>query len=312
VNNTVKDTMKRKTTKNTSESSQHPNHASGDSKHAIRDGTLSIIATPIGNAADISLRALETLAHVDVLACEDTRVTSKLLARHGIKVPLITYHEHNGEKIRPIIIKRLKQGENVALVSDAGTPLISDPGYKLVRACAEEGLNVVALPGPSAVMAALVLSGLPTDRFLFAGFLPPKQGQRTKELIELSRIPATLVFMESPRRLTARLAHMQEILGDREASVSREITKLYEETRRGTLGELAEMYERDGSTKGEAMIVVGPPLKSDTVDEASLDEVLTTALAEASLRDAVNEVTEITGLPRKMVYQHALELNKKP
>jgi 16S rRNA (cytidine1402-2'-O)-methyltransferase len=223
---------------------------------------------------------------------------------------LINYHEHNAEKARPIIIRRLKDGENVALVSDAGTPLISDPGYKLVRACADEGLDVVAIPGASAVMAALVLSGLPTDRFMFVGFMPPKKGPRRAEIKSLSTIPATLVFMDSPRRLPATLIDMHAELGDREASVSREITKLFEETRRGSLSELADHYARSGPPKGEVMIVVAPPPKDEIVDEAALDDMLASALAQSSLRDAVQEITLTTGLPRKMVYKRALKLNK--
>ncbi|MBT4889744.1 MAG: 16S rRNA (cytidine(1402)-2'-O)-methyltransferase [Rhodospirillales bacterium] len=290
---------------NKSETNTHPNDEPGVSKP---QGTLYIIATPIGNASDISLRALDILGQVNVLACEDTRVTSKLLARHGIKIPLITYHEHNGEKIRPLIIKRLKKGENVALVSDAGTPLISDPGYKLVRECADFGLNLTTLPGASAVMASLVLSGLPTDRFMFVGFLPSKQGQQRTELSELTTIPATLVFMENPRRLAATLSNMHDILGNREVAVSREITKLYEETRRGKLGDLADAYKSEGPPKGEAMIVVAPPTKAATTDEATLDDMLQEALTQSSLRDAVKEITQTTKLPRHKVYQRALEI----
>ena len=290
---------------NKPETNTHPSVEPGVSKP---EGTLYIIATPIGNASDISLRALDILKQVDVLACEDTRVTSKLLARHAISVPLMTYHEHNGERIRPVIIKRLKKGETVALVSDAGTPLISDPGYKLVRACAEAGLNITTLPGASAVMASLVLSGLPTDRFMFVGFLPSKRGQQRSELEDLNAIPATLVFMESPRRLAATLANMRDILGNREAAVSREITKLYEETRRGSLSALAETYAREGPPKGEAMIVVAPPDKAASTDEATLDDLLRDALTQSSLRDAVKEITQTTQLPRHKVYQRALEI----
>ncbi len=273
-------------------------------------GILYIIATPIGNASDISLRALDILGQVSVLACEDTRVTSKLLARHSLKIPLITYHEHNGQAQRPAIIRRLKNGENVALVSDAGTPLVSDPGYKLVKECAEQDLEVITIPGASAVMAALVLSGLPTHRFMFVGFMPPKSGQRRKELEGLMAIPATLVFMESPHRLPASLVDMRDVLGERDASVSREITKMYEETRRGTLVELAAHYAQAGSPKGEIMIVIAPPEKSKAVDESALDELLIEALKNSSLRDAVAEITQTTGLNRTVVYKRALKLSK--
>ncbi len=298
------------------ENATHPSEQAEISKpdtgSVSLSGTLYIIATPIGNASDISLRALDILRNVHVLACEDTRVTSKLLARHGISVPMMAYHEHNGERARPVIIKRLKNGENVALVSDAGTPLISDPGYKLVRACAQAGLTVTTLPGASAVMSALVLSGLPTNRFMFAGFLPPKRGQRRHELDGLATIPATLVFMESPRRLPNCLADMFEVLGNRDAAVSREITKLYEETRRGSLQELCQTYALEGPPKGEVMIVVSGPQKTEAVDDETLENLLRAALQRTSLRDAVKEVALVTQLPRQKVYQHALDINRDP
>jgi 16S rRNA (cytidine1402-2'-O)-methyltransferase len=295
---------------NTTHPSDQAKISKPDTGPATLSGTLYIIATPIGNASDISLRALDMLRTVHVLACEDTRVTSKLLARHGISVPLMAYHEHNGEKARPAIIRRLKNGENVALVSDAGTPLISDPGYKLVRACAQENLPVTTLPGASAVMSALVLSGLPTNRFMFAGFLPPKRGQRRHELEALAIIPATLVFMESPRRLPACLMDMCDVLGDRDAAVSREITKLYEETRRGSLTDLADIYDQEGPPKGEVMIVVSGPQKVEIVDDEALEGLLRAALQRTSLRDAVKEVALVTRLPRQKVYQQALFIDR--
>ena len=274
-------------------------------------GFLYVTATPIGNASDITIRALDVLRTVDAVACEDTRVTSRLFSLHGINVPLVAYHEHNAAKVRPGIIKRLKSGDSMAIVSDAGTPLVSDPGYKLVTACIDEGLQVTALPGASAVLCALVLSGLPSDRFLFEGFLAPKSGARKKILRELSSIPATLVFMESPRRLAASLSDMATVLGERRASVSREITKLFEETRRGTLAELADHYKNAGAPKGEVMIVVGAPdAKKIAIDEIILEEMLRNSLTENSVRDAVRLVAEATGLPRQMVYQQALALTK--
>ncbi len=277
---------------------------------AINPGTLYVVATPIGNTADISLRALDVLRQVNTAACEDTRVTSKLLARHGIKVSLSTYHEHNAEKARRILMERLNNGDSVALVSDAGTPLVSDPGYKLVRACIDANIPVTVVPGASAVLSSLVLSGLPTDRFMFVGFMPPKKGQRITALREFINIPATLVFMESARRLAASLTDMAEVFGERNASVSREITKLYEETRRGTLSELAKAYEDDGPPKGEVMVVVSAPLEAAQISEADIDAMLYDALQRLSLRDAVREVAEASGQPRQSIYQRALELNK--
>ncbi len=273
-------------------------------------GVLYVVATPIGNASDITLRALDILASVQFVACEDTRVTAKLLSLHGIKVPLSPYHEYNAAKVRPGMIERLKNGDSMALVSDAGTPLVSDPGYKLVRGCIDEGLNVTTLPGASSVLCALVLSGLPTDRFLFEGFLPAKSGARQTALKEISAVPATLVFMESARRLGASLDDMAAVLGDRDASVSREISKMYEETRRGTLLTLAGHYQGAGAPKGEVMIVVGAPAEKAELDQATIDDMLRTALGDQSVRDAVRDVTETTGLSRQIIYQRALKLSK--
>lgn len=269
------------------------------------------MATPIGNAADITLRALEVLKTANVIACEDTRVTAKLLALHNIDTKLTPYHEHNAEKARPALIKRLEKGETVALVSDAGTPLVSDPGYKLVRACQDKGLPVTALPGPSSVLAALVLSGLPSDRFLFAGFLPTKAGARRKVLAELAPVPSTLVLMESAKRLTSALADMAEVLGgSREAAVTRELTKMYEEVRRGPLAELVAHYRECGPPKGEVTLVVAPPGPDAEPDAEAVDRLLTEALAEGSVRDAADRVSAATGLPRRRLYNRALELRK--
>jgi 16S rRNA (cytidine1402-2'-O)-methyltransferase len=219
---------------------------------------LYLVATPIGNLRDITLRALDLLGAADVVACEDTRVTAKLMARYGLAAPRIAYHEHNAERMRPHLIERLKSGAVVALVSDAGTPLISDPGYKLVRAALAEAIPVTSLPGPSSTLMGLVLSGLPCDRFLFAGFLPPKSVARRRALSELGGTRATLVFFETAPRLAAALADMAEILGDRQAAVARELTKLFEEVRRGSLGELTAQYRASGAPKGELVIVVAP------------------------------------------------------
>ncbi len=267
---------------------------------------LALVATPIGNAGDISLRALDVLAGADAIACEDTRVTAKLLAIHGISKPLLTYHEHNAERVRPMLIERLKSGETVALVSDAGTPLISDPGYKLVRACIRENIPVTPVPGASAVLTALVASGLPTDRFLFAGFLPAKQAARRRALKEIAGVAATLVMMESTKRLAASLADMADVLGRRDAAVAREMTKLFEEVRRGSLAELATYYKDSGAPKGEATVVVAPPEEPAAAGADDVDGMLREALKEATMRDAVDRVAAITGVPRRQVYARAL------
>jgi 16S rRNA (cytidine1402-2'-O)-methyltransferase len=271
---------------------------------------LYLIATPIGNLGDISLRALETLAAADCIACEDTRVTRKLTERYGIGTHLMSYHEHNADEALPKIIARLAEGQAVALVSDAGTPLISDPGYRLVRAAVEADHAVTALPGASAVLAALSLAGLPTDRFFFEGFLPPKQGARQKRIAELLAIPATLVLFESGPRLGASLADLAAGLGPRAASVCRELTKLHEEVRRGDLTTLAADYAGDAETRGEIVIVIAPPPETETAD-TDVDELLRNALARVSVKDAVGEVALATGRARRDVYQRALELAKE-
>jgi 16S rRNA (cytidine1402-2'-O)-methyltransferase len=270
---------------------------------------LYLVATPIGNAADITLRALALLQHADLVACEDSRVTGPLLKRYGIDSPLFPYHEHNAAKVRPQLIEKLRAGAVVALVSDAGTPLVNDPGYKLVRACIEEGLPVTALPGASAVLAGLSLSGLPSDRFLFAGFPPPKQAARRKWLAELAGIQATLVLLESPQRLADSLSDMAAVLGPgREAAVARELTKKFEEVRRGQLADLAAHYESHGAPKGEITLAIAPPAEQAPASAADLDAALTEALARLPLRQAVDEVGVLLGLGRKAVYARALEL----
>jgi 16S rRNA (cytidine1402-2'-O)-methyltransferase len=268
---------------------------------------LHVVATPIGNAGDLSFRAVEVLRACDLVACEDTRVTGKLLARHGIATRRFAYHEHNADRVRPVLLGKLRQGARIALVSDAGTPLVSDPGYRLVRAVIEEGLPVTAVPGPSAPVTALVLSGLPPDRFLFAGFLPPKRAARRGELQALAGLGATLVFFEAPHRLPESLADMAEILGDRPAAVARELTKMFEEVRRGGLATLAAHYQAAGPPKGEIVVVVGPAPAAPAETEG-LDSRLRAALAGMSLRDAANAVAEASGVPRRQVYARALEL----
>ena len=271
---------------------------------------LYVVATPIGNASDITLRALAILESAAVIACEDTRVTRKLLARHGVATPLTIYHDHNAERVRPALMKRLKNGDTVALVSDAGTPLVSDPGYKLVRACIEAGVPVTALPGPSAPLAALVVSGLPTDRFLFVGFLPSRTPARRKVLAELKDVSASLIVMESVRRLAVTLTDMHAVLGARPAAVARELTKAFEEVRRGTLETLARHYHDRGPPKGEVVVVVGPPEDAERVADADVDALLEAALGRTSVRDAVAEVASATGRRRAEVYTRALAIER--
>jgi 16S rRNA (cytidine1402-2'-O)-methyltransferase len=271
---------------------------------------LYVVATPIGNASDITLRALGVLEAAAVIACEDTRVTRKLLSRHGFATPLTTYHDHNAERVRPTLMRRLKNGETVALVSDAGTPLVSDPGYKLVRECIEALVPVTALPGPSAPLAALVVSGLPTDRFLFTGFLPPRTPARRKALAELRDVSASLIVMESARRLAVTLADMHAVLGPRPAAVARELTKAFEEVRRGPLDTLARHYRDSGPPKGEVVVVVGPPEDVERMADVDVDALLEAALERASVRDAVAEVASATGRRRAEVYARALEIER--
>jgi 16S rRNA (cytidine1402-2'-O)-methyltransferase len=278
-----------------------------DAQSARPAAGLYVTATPIGNAGDITLRALELLRSADVIACEDTRVTGKLLHRYGIATPMQPYHEHNAARMRPLLLQRLAAGEVVALVSDAGTPLISDPGFKLVQTAIAAGVFVTALPGASAPLAALCVAGLPTDRFFFAGFLPPKTVQRRRALAELKPIPATLVFLESAQRLAPSLADMAEVLGPRPAAVARELTKLFEEVRRDSLSALAQHYAEAGPPKGEVVVAVGPPLETGA-EAVDLDAALAAALGHMSLREAAAAVAEATGLPRRQVYARALAL----
>ncbi len=283
-----------------------------DEKKAALQHGLYIVATPIGNLGDVTRRAIDVLENVDVVLCEDTRVTGKLMQAYGLKKPLLPYHDHNADKVRPEILKRLGQGEKMALVSDAGTPLISDPGYKLVKACHDAGIFVTAIPGPSSVMTALVLSGLPTDRFMFVGFLPEKTKGRTDELKKLVNLKTTLVCFESVHRLAESLADMASVLGGgRQTAIAREMTKMYEEVRRGRLDELAAHYKEAGEPKGEVVIVIGPPLEEAVTDE-TVDVMLKAALGKGmSVRDASDKISEETGRSRKDVYARALQLKNK-
>jgi 16S rRNA (cytidine1402-2'-O)-methyltransferase len=272
---------------------------------------LHIVATPIGNLRDITLRALATLAGADLIACEDTRVTRKLLDRYAIVTPLTPYHDHNATAARPRLLQRLAEGAAIALVSDAGTPLVSDPGYKLVRAVQEAGYSVTSLPGPSAPLAALAVAGLPTDQFFFAGFLPPKQTARRARIAELARIPATLVFFETGPRVVATLADLAAGLGSREAALCRELTKLHEEVRRGDLETLARTYAAGGELRGEIVLVIAPPAAQEQPNADDAETLLRQALARVSLKDAVGEVALATGLSRRDLYQRALALAKE-
>ena len=271
---------------------------------------LYVVATPIGNLRDITLRALDILGGVSRVYAEDTRVARKLMDAYGLKPRLGAYHEHNAEAARADILDALGRGESVALISDAGTPLVSDPGFKLARAVIEAGHRVFPIPGASASLAALVVSGLPSDRFLFAGFLPNKQGARKATLAELADVDATLILYESGPRLAESLADMAEVLGARPAAVARELTKMFEETRRDTLDGLAAHYAEAGGPRGEIVVVVGPPLAKGEVSEEALDAFLLKALPRG-VKDAAAEAARALGVPRKRAYQRALELKDR-
>ncbi len=276
-------------------------------------GTLFLVPTPIGNLGDMTDRSREVLARADIIACEDTRNTKKLLTLLGVRYSgkLMAYHEYNADEMRPVLLEKLAQGLVIAQVSDAGTPLISDPGYRLCRDAVDKGLNVVPLTGANAVLPALQLSGLPSDRFLFNGFLPTKKSARQAELEILKNVPATLIFYESPHRVTDTLNDMLSVLGDRPAAVVRELTKKFEESKRGKLSDLLDFYKENGEPKGEIVIVVDradlTAQKQDFDICALLKEAIT---KENSVRDAVDSVANFTGLDRRKIYKQALELKK--
>jgi 16S rRNA (cytidine1402-2'-O)-methyltransferase len=272
-------------------------------------GGLYVIATPIGNLADVTLRALAVLARADVIYCEDTRHSRILLAHYAVARPTRSYHEHNAAHERPRVLAELVAGKSVALISDAGTPLICDPGYKLVRAAASAGFPVTAIPGASAALAALASAGLATDAFLFAGFLPPRRAARQARLKELEAVPASLVFFEAPSRLADSLGDIAAVLGEREAAVARELTKLHEELRRASPAELAR-WAAEAMPKGEMVIVVGPPL-AVVVTDAAIAERLAPLMGALSLSDAVRDVAREFGVPRKRVYDLALGLQNE-
>lgn len=276
---------------------------------------LLLISTPIGNARDITLRALDALRAADVLVAEDTRSLRRLMEIHGVPLagrPLLAYHDHSGDKARQKVLAHLQQERRVVYASEAGTPLIADPGYDLVRAARSAGVPVTAAPGPVAAIMALSLSGLPSDRFFFAGFLPSSPGGRKKALRGLVDVPGTLVFYESPKRLPRSLADMAEVLGGaREAVVARELTKLYEEIRSAPLEDLAARYAAESLPKGEIVVLIGPGAARQ-IDDAEIAELLSAALQGKSTKDAVAEVCAQTGLPRKRVYQMALDILNGP
>jgi 16S rRNA (cytidine1402-2'-O)-methyltransferase len=272
---------------------------------------LHLVATPIGNLGDITIRALETLAGADLIACEDTRVTRKLLDRFAISTPLTPYHDHNAAVARPKLIRKLVEGAAIALVSDAGTPLISDPGFKLVREAQAASLTVTALPGASSVLAALCVAGLPTDRFFFEGFLPPKRAARRARIASIAGIEATLVLFESGLRIADTLNDLRDILGERDTAICRELTKLHEQVERGSLAELAARAA-DLETRGEFVVVIGPAARAATaMTDAEVDHALVMALTRSSLKDAVSAIAEMSGRPRRDVYARALAIAKQ-
>lgn len=278
--------------------------------HVPLQAGLYLIATPIGTARDITLRALDLLLSADVLVAEDTRSLRRLMEIHGLPLgdrPMYSYHEHNGAQMRPRLMAAIGEGKSVLYASEAGTPMISDPGFDLARAAREAGYAVTSAPGPSAVITALTLAGLPTDRFMFAGFLPSAKGARRRALEEVSGVPATLVFYESPARVAAMLADAAEILGDREAALARELTKKFEEVRRGTLSELA-LSASEQPPKGEIVVLVDR--RSEKISESVPELALKQRMQEMSIRDAVDLVAAETGLPRRKVYQMALEIER--
>lgn len=269
---------------------------------------LHIVATPIGNLRDITLRAIDTLQDADEILAEDTRVARRLLDTYDIRTKVSPYHDHNGAKRRPEILEKLAAGGCIALISDAGTPLVSDPGWKLARTALDAGHRVLPIPGASALLSGLVASGLPSDRFMFCGFLPAKTTARKREAKSLANVPSTLVFYESGPRLTACLNDLADSLGgDREAAVARELTKLFEETRRGSLRELAAHYAENGHPKGEIVVLVGPPTAKDLTQDV-IDDALRAAMTDLPLKQAANKVAADLGLAKRDAYQRGLAL----
>ena len=275
---------------------------------------LKIVSTPIGNLGDFSPRAAEALQQADIIACEDTRTTRKLitLCSLDIRAKLVAYHDHNGHEMRPRLLSSMQAGKQVALVSDAGTPLISDPGYKLVAACHKQGITVTAIPGAAAPLMALTISGLPTDRFTFQGFVPQKQTAARAQITESASLTMTQIWFEAPRRLAKTLALMADIYGDRLAVITRELTKLHEGVEQGSLGDLAQKYAKLDPPKGELVLLVsGADKSAQDYDEAGVYALLTDILKHSSVKDAAKEAEALTGWPRRDLYQLALQIAKK-
>ena len=273
---------------------------------------LYLVSTPIGNLGDISERAKEVLSGVDLVACEDTRTSGQLFSLLGIQVAAsLPYHEHNADQMRPKLLEKLKHGVNIALVSDAGTPLISDPGYKLVRDCYENGITVTTVPGANAVLSALQLSGLPSNAFYFVGFLSPKSGARKKALSELTGLKSTLIIYETPNRLLEMLGDIRDILGNRLMAVVREITKKFEEVKRAPVADLITLYEQEGLPKGELVLVIEGAQNKETVDETQIDDLILKHLKSHTHRDTAEIVSEITGIPKKQIYKRVVALHDK-
>lgn len=270
---------------------------------------LYVTATPIGNLGDVTLRAIDLLKAADFIACEDKRVSGKLLSYYDINTPMISYHDHNAKEVMPRILNELGSGKIIALISDAGTPMISDPGYRLVNECRKEGVMVTSLPGASALLCALTNAGMPTNNFLFCGFLPPKMQARQKEINRFSNVPTTIVYYESPRRLLACLKDIFAVLGNRQVAVCREMTKLYEEVIKDDVEALIEHYENIPTPKGEVVLIVAPPQEEEGMI-GDLDAALNDALKQLSVKEAVAAVTYMTGKKRKEVYKRALELSQ--
>ena len=275
---------------------------------------LNIVSTPIGNLGDFSPRAMAALQEADIIACEDTRTTRKLLALCSLEVraKLMAYHDHNGQEMRPKLLALLEAGRTIALVSDAGTPLISDPGYKLVAACHSRGVRVTATPGPAAPLMALTISGLPTDRFTFQGFVPQKQTAARAQITESANLPMTQIWFETPRRLAKTLALMAEIYGERNAAITRELTKLHETVEQKTLGVLAQKFADIDPPKGELVLLVsGADKSAKNYDEEAVISLLEDILSRASVKDAAKEAEALTGWPRRTLYQMALKIARR-
>lgn len=283
-----------------------PHQSAGQPPEVLEAG-LYVVSTPIGNLRDITLRALDILGAAEEVLAEDTRVAAKLMNAYGIKARLSPYHDHNGATRRPELLERLADGAAIALISDAGTPLVSDPGWKLVHEAAEAGIKIVPVPGASAMLAGLVASGLPSDKFMFAGFLPPRSGARQNALEQFKSVPATLIFYESGPRLADMLADLSVVLGPRDGAVARELTKLFEETRRGTLVELCAHYVESGAPKGEIVVLVGPP-QAQSLSQEDIDAALRDALSSMHTKAASATVADALGLPKRDLYQRALKL----